>query len=279
MTQGAAFDAAVAKLEAAGLDDPKGEARRLYGLAFPRRYTDFGEDQNAATLARFEDYVARRASREPFSHIAGHRLFWKYKFSVTPDVLDPRPDTETLVELALSQPFHRVLDLGTGSGCIVISLLADREDAFGIGTDLSERALDVARQNAAEVERVNGPDVTKRLTLIPSDWFEKVEGSFDLIVSNPPYIAKGEMDALEPEVRDHEPRMALTDENDGLEAYRAIAKGAGTYLAENGRILVEIGPTQAEAVCALFQASGLCEIAVHKDLDGRDRVVAARNSA
>ena len=273
------FATAVARLDAAGIDDPLGEARRLYGLAFPRRYVDYPEVQDDTARARFEGYVTRRANREPFSHIAGHRHFWNYKFAVTPDVLDPRPDTETLVALAHEQPFQRVLDLGTGSGCIIVSLLADRAEAHGVGTDISERALAVARRNAAEVERVHGPDVTRRLTFLTSNWFENVDGTFDLIVSNPPYIAAAEMDDLEPEVRDHEPRIALTDENDGLEAYRAIASGAADHLTDEGRLLVEIGPTQAKAVSALFASAGLVNISVHTDLDGRDRVVAAQKTA
>ena len=212
----------------------------------------------------------RRARREPFSHISGRRLFYKSSFTVTPDVLDPRPETETLVELALTEPFTRVLDLGTGSGCILISLLADRPKARGVGTDVSEKAVLVAGENA---ERLG---VADRITLPLSEWYDDIGGRFDLIVSNPPYIAADEMDCLQPEVKDWEPREALTDEGDGLAAYRAIAAGAPNHLTPAGRLLVEIGPTQAEAVTAIFRASGLEDVAVHPDLDGRDRVVSAR---
>ena len=244
-------------LRRAGVDGQ--EARKLWRLA-------------EAEGAEFEDLVRRRAAREPFSHIAGYRDFWTHRFKVTSDVLDPRPETETLVAQALAEPFLKVLDLGTGSGCILISLLAEMPEAKGVGTDLSERAVLVAGENAKRI------GVADRLVLPLSDWFEDVGGVFDLIVSNPPYIAADEMDALQPEVRDFEPRGALTDEADGLSAYRAIAAGAPDHLTPGGRLLVEIGPTQARDVCEIFQAAGLVDITVHSDLDGRDRVVAARKA-
>jgi release factor glutamine methyltransferase len=217
--------------------------------------------------------VARRADRVPVSQIVGRRAFWTSEFVVTPDVLDPRPETEVLVEQALSEPFSNVLDLGTGSGCILISLLQERPLAKGVGTDISEKAVLVAGENAARL------GVADRLVLPVSDWFADVGGRFDLIVSNPPYIAVGEMAGLQPEVRDHEPRMALTDEGDGLGAYRAIAAGAPDHLVPGGRLLVEIGATQAVAVCGFFRSAGLEDILVHADLDGRVRVVSARKSA
>lgn len=270
---------AVAKLKTAGVENPHKEARKLQALAFPRRYGDFDQAQNETAFARFQDYVNRRANREPYSHIAGYRDFWKYRFFVTPNVLDPRPDTETLVELALQCPFERVLDLGTGSGCIIVSLLADRGDAIGVGTDVLKKALDVARRNAAEVERLHAPKLTQRLTLIESDWFARVDGHFDLIVSNPPYISAAEMAHVLPEVRNFEPHGALSDGKDGLNSYRAIATGALDHLRDNGRLMVEIGPTQAAEVCALIQAAGFGNIEVHPDLDGRDRVVSAQKIA
>lgn len=248
---------AAALLRDAGVDG--GEARKLWRLA-------------EETGAEFAALVVRRVAREPFSQIAGYREFWKHRFRVTADVLDPRPETETLVQLALEEPFGKVLDLGTGSGCIVISLLAERPEARGVGTDLSDKAVLVAGENAAAI------GVADRLVLPISDWFDDVGGTYDLIVSNPPYIAASEMADLAPEVRDHEPREALTDDVDGLSAYRAIAAGAQAHLAPGGRLLVEIGLTQAEAVREIFEAAGLAEVSVHADLDGRDRVVAARNA-
>lgn len=245
---------AAALLRAAGVDG--GEARKL------RRLAD-------ETGADFASLVARRAAREPFSHIAGYRDFWKHRFRVNRDVLDPRPETEMLVELALAGTFSRVLDLGTGSGCILISLLAERPEARGVGTDVSEEAVLLAGENAARI------GVADRLILPLSDWYADVGGRYDLIVSNPPYIAAGEMAGLQPEVRDFEPRGALTDEGDGLSAYRTIAAGARDHLTEGGRLLVEIGADQAAAVAEIFRAAGLAEITVHPDLNGKDRVVSA----
>lgn len=214
--------------------------------------------------------VARRAAREPVSHILGYRDFWRHRFRVSPDVLDPRPETEALVEIALAEPFGKVLDLGTGTGCIVISLLADRPEARGVGTDVSEAAVLIAGENAVAA------GVADRLILPLSDWFADVGGRYDLIVSNPPYIAAGEMACLAPEVRDHEPADALTDGGDGLSAYRAIAAGAPGHLEPRGRLIVEIGARQGPAVSAVFREAGLTDVEVHRDLDGRDRIVAAR---
>ncbi|MEO0944615.1 MAG: peptide chain release factor N(5)-glutamine methyltransferase [Pseudomonadota bacterium] len=261
---------AAQRLRDAGIDAPEDEARKLARLAVPKRYVDYEKAIAGEGLARFNDAVARRCAREPFSHISGQRYFWKGAFRVTADVLDPRPETETLVELALQEPFTKVLDLGTGSGCIIISLLSERLEAHGVGTDISERAILIAGENAYRNE------VAERLVLPVSDWFEDVGGRYDLIVSNPPYIALDEMDGLDPEVRDYEPREALTDEADGLSAYRIIARHAPDHLKPCGRVLVEIGPTQAPAVTDLFCDAGLEDVRLHPDLDGRDRVVSAR---
>ena len=165
-----------------------------------------------------------------------------------------------------------MLDLGTGSGCIVISLLAERLKAKGVGTDISQKAVLVAGENAVMA------GVADRLVLPLSEWFDDVGGRFDLIVSNPPYIAAAEMADLAPEVRDYEPRQALTDDADGLTAYRILARDAPDHLTPGGRILVEIGATQGQAVAELFSGAGLEDVEVHPDLDGRDRVVSARNS-
>ena len=248
---------AAERLREAGVDPV--EARKLWRLA-------------EETGAPYDTLVERRAAREPFSHIAGYRDFWKHRFKVNRHVLDPRPETELLVELALTEPFAKVLDLGTGSGCIVISLLAERPKAKGVGTDVSEHGILVAGENAAAI------GVADRLVLPLSDWFEDVGGQYDLIVSNPPYIAAQEMPELAPEVRNHEPEMALTDGADGLTAYRKIAAGALDHLRTGGRLLVEIGATQGAAVSEIFSQAGLADVRVHPDLDGRDRVVAARKA-
>lgn len=257
--------------------DPTREARIILAHAAgvePEKVTLLGlEDYSQEVIDRYLDLVQLRARGTPMSHILGYRDFWKHRFKVTSDVLDPRPDTEALVELALQHPFERVLDLGTGTGCIVLSLLAERPDARGVASDVSEAVRLIAEYNARSI------GVADRVRFELSNWYDTVDGRFDLIVSNPPYIAAAEMADLQSEVRDFEPRIALTDENDGLDAYRAIAAGAPDHLTDGGRLLVEIGPTQAEAVTALFEAAGLVNITVHPDLDGRDRVVAAQKTA
>jgi release factor glutamine methyltransferase len=184
-------------------------------------------------------------------------------------VLDPRPETECLVEAALSAPFGTVLDLGTGSGCIVVSLLAERPDALGVGVDISETACLQASANAV-LHEVDG-----RLRILESDWFEAVDGRFDLIVSNPPYLADAEMAAVQPELRDHEPRIALTDGGDGLSAYRVIAAEAQGYLEAQGRVLVEMGWRQAADVRAIFVSQGWGDVTILPDLDGRERSLCA----
>lgn len=221
-----------------------------------------------ALVDAYVGLIAARAARQPVSQITGRRAFWKHEFRVTPDVLDPRPETELLVELPLAEAFRSVLDLGTGSGAILISLLAERPTARGLGCDLSPAALEVARANAAAI----GVSADFRL----SDWFAAVPERFDLIVSNPPYIALDEMLGLAPEVRDWEPHLALTDGGDGLGAYRALCSGAAAHLHPGGRLMVEIGPSQGAAVMALMLAAGLQEVTLRHDLDGRDRVVWGR---
>ncbi|MGR3649146.1 MAG: peptide chain release factor N(5)-glutamine methyltransferase [Shimia sp.] len=261
-------------LAAAGIEGAPREARLLVahvtGVPMARLTLEMGQAASSAHQEKLLPLVARRMAREPLSHLLGRRAFYAHDFKVTADTLDPRPETETLVSLALRAPFSRVLDLGTGSGAIAISLLAAREDTKGVATDVSDAALAVARENAETI------GVADRLEFVRSDWFCEVSGEFDLIVSNPPYIALDEMSGLAPELA-FEPRMALTDEGDGLAAYRAISAGAATHLSEGGRLMVEIGWTQGPAVAALFAAAGLQDVDILNDLDGRNRVVCGVN--
>ncbi len=254
--------------------DPLREARLLLahaaGLSRERLHLLDGADLTPEILGRYDAYLTRRAAGEPVSRILGYRDFWTGRFRITPAVLDPRPETETLVALALQAPFGRVLDLGTGSGCILLSLLGERPDALGIGTDLSAAALDVARDNARSLG-LEGP-----ARFVRADWFDGVEGRFDLIVSNPPYIAAAELPGLFRDVRDHDPRMALSPGDDGLAAYRAIAIGLADHLVPGGRLLVETGWQQGAAVAAILCRAGLDAVSVHADLEGRDRVVTGR---
>lgn len=277
MTGADAVRAAIPRLTAAGIEGAARDARRLMahamGLPADRLSLHLHDTLTAAQSAAFEAAVAARSARQPVSQITGLRSFWGRDFRVTRDTLDPRPETETLVAAALEEPFATVLDLGTGTGCILLSLLAERPDATGLGVDLSEPALSIARENAERLE------LTPRAAFRPSDWFTAVEGTFDLIVSNPPYIAQEEWPTLAPEVQAWEPRMALTPGGDGLSPYRTIAADMRRHLAPRGRVLVEIGPTQGDAVARCFRDAGLEDVRVHPDLDGRDRVISGRNPA
>lgn len=264
---------AVLRLTAAGIPDASRDARALLAyvarIALERLTLHLQDSLLPEVMARFDEVVTRRVNREPVSHITGQRLFWGRSFCVTADTLDPRPETELLVQTALSVPFVRVLDLGTGTGCILLSLLADRPTATGTGTDIHQVTLTVAQKNAVTHGLVS------RARFILSDWFSSVTGRFDLIVSNPPYIAESEMSSLSPEVL-REPRCALTPGGDGLDPYRQIAAKASAYLAPQGRLIVEIGPTQGSAVASFFANAGFSDIHKLQDLDGRDRVVVAR---
>ena len=275
-TAAQAMATAAARLRAAGVPDPARDARLLLAHAASvdaARVTLIAPEDIAPEIAeRFEQLVALRAVRVPVSQLVGSRAFYGRDFRISREVLDPRPETETLVDLALAAPFDRVLDLGTGSGCILVTLLAERPDATGVGADLSETACLQASANAVLHE------VAGQAEIIQSDWFEAVAGRFDLIVSNPPYIAADEMPALQRELA-HEPRMALTDEADGLTAYRVICAGAPEYLQPGGRLMVEIGPTQGQQVAQMMSESGLTQVQVTPDLDGRDRVVQGRKPA
>ncbi|SDI01789.1 peptide chain release factor N(5)-glutamine methyltransferase [Lutimaribacter saemankumensis] len=269
-TIGALLRDAARKLDEAGIAGGQRDARMLMahvlGISQSRLLLVETDEADPRHIEDFERLIARRLAREPVSHLTGLRAFFGRDFKVTRDVLDPRPETETLVEAALQVPFLRVLDLGTGSGAILLSLLAERPAATGLGTDLSEAALSVARENARSLA------LAERVEFRQSDWVSQVDGRFDLIVSNPPYIAFGEMGALAPELT-HEPRMALTDEGDGLTAYRAICIGAPAHLQPGGWLMVEIGWQQGKPVSDLFADAGFSKVAVLPDLDGRDRVV------
>lgn len=272
MTAAEALRHAVPRLTQAGIDTAPRDARLLLayamGIAADRLTLHLPDPLPPDAAARFDAAVTARTNRQPVAQITGQRLFWGRPFRVTPDVLDPRPETETLVAAALERPFAHLLDLGTGSGCILLSCLLDMPDAQGTGVDISPDALTVARHNAETL------GVT-RATFLQSDWCAGVTGRFDLILSNPPYIAATEMPGLAPEVLTWEPHLALTPGGDGLDAYRIIAAQAPTHLFPGGRLMVEIGPTQGDAVHGLFSAQGLIRIRALRDMDGRPRVVSA----
>ncbi len=269
-TRRALLDAAVAELRAAGVEGPERDARVLLRWAAGLSAAAVGAALEVAPdgreRARFAAAVAARATRRPVAQITGEREFWRRTFRVTDAVLDPRPETETLIEAALSGPApRRILDLGVGSGCILLTLLAEWPDATGVGVDISAAALRVADENARAL------GLEGRAALSESDWFAGVSGRFDLIVSNPPYVPALEFSTLQPEVRDWEPALALTPEEDGLDAYRFISAGLPDALAENGRALLEFGAGQEDAVRGVFEAEGMRFVRFFNDISGRPR--------
>ena len=230
------------------------------------------DEVSEAAIARFDDAITQRLNHRPVSRIIGVRQFWGRNFQVTDDVLDPRGDTETLIAEALQTPAKRILDLGTGSGILGITLAAEQVDAVVVVTDISKAALLVAKTNAKR------HDVEDRIEFIESDWFDSLHGKFDLIISNPPYIGKNELEGLEPDVIDYDPIIALTPGEDGLAPYRIIARQAQNYLQENGRVIVEIGHLQGKDVKNLFLQAGFSGVQILQDLESKDRVIVAKHS-
>jgi release factor glutamine methyltransferase len=284
MTLNQAFVGAAAKLREAGIATPELDARALlcHAAALSHEALIAGTHDRLApaAFAHLDRSIARRLEREPVSRITGMREFYGRSFAVAPQALDPRPDTETLIDAALALVQRngwrdgnlRLLDLGTGTGCILVTLLAELPNAMGIGTDLSQAALGLAAANAMRL------GVASRAAFVAADWLDGIGGEFDLVVSNPPYLATGEIAGLAPEVAAYDPRLALDGGPDGLDAYARIAAGAPAILTEGGRLLVEIGASQAAQVSAMFRAAGLAldrDHAIARDLAGRPRVVMA----
>ena len=223
-------------------------------------------------LTAFAQLVARRERGEPVSRIRGWREFYGRRFTISPAVLDPRPETELLVEQGLKRlpTGGRVLDLGTGSGCILVSVLAEREDASGVGVDLSGDAVVVARANAEAL------GAAARASLIHQSYADALDGWFDLVLSNPPYISRAEVETLEPDVRNHDPTMALSPGDDALEAYRVILGAMPHWLKPGGWIGFEVGIGQAAEVSGLMSAAGLEDVVWFDDLAGIPRAVFGR---
>lgn len=260
------------QLQKAGITDAELDARLLLEfICHTDRNALYAHGDQEIEDEKMHDFlqlIEKRAAHIPLQHLTGEQNFMGLDFLVNEHVLIPRQDTETLVE-EIMRDLHdgiRILDMCTGSGCILLSLLHYSNDCSGVGVDVSEDALAVARQNADRLAE-------KQAVFIQSDLFEKVEGSFDLIVSNPPYIRSQEIAGLMPEVREHEPHLALDGKDDGLHFYREIIKGAMPHLKRGGQLFFEIGYDQGEAVQALLAANGYTEIAVVKDYAGLDRVV------
>ena len=272
MTYRECYEQGCRTLQAAGIEEATLDARLLLEAVCGTDRNDLLVHGEQPVMPQAEEkylhWIRQRAEHIPLQQLTGEQDFMGLTFSVNEHVLIPRQDTEILVE-EIMRDLHdgiRILDMCTGSGCILLSLLHYSNDCSGVGVDVSEDALAVARQNADRLAE-------KQAVFIQSDLFEKVEGSFDLIVSNPPYIRSQEIAGLMPEVREHEPHLALDGKDDGLHFYREIIKGAMPHLKRGGQLFFEIGYDQGEAVQALLAANGYTEIAVVKDYAGLDRVV------
>ena len=275
-TLAAALRRASKDLAVAGIPEAATDARILASAAANLSREEILREPEAllqpAALRRFREAVARRARREPVARIVGEREFRSLPFRLGPATLDPRPDSEAVVEAALeriadpARP-RRVLDLGTGSGCLLLSLLHALPGAFGIGTDIDREACRVAASNAEAI------GVSSRALFVAGHWARHIASQFDVVVSNPPYVPSDEIENLAPEVRDHEPRAAIDGGADGLEAYRAVAPEVGRRLSADGFCVMEIGPDQAAAVTAIFAAAGLEARKTRRDLAGRPRAL------
>ena len=266
---------AAKQLSLRGIETAALDARLLLQASAELNHSDIVAEPDLIlapeVVHKFWSLMERRSAFEPVSRILGKREFYGREFQVTPAVLDPRPDTEVVIEAALplgkGKASFRILDLGTGSGAIVVTLLAELPHATGVATDISEAALAIASSNA----EVHG--VSNRLRLMQANWFEGLSGQFDLIVSNPPYILTDDIAGLSPDVREFDPHRALAGGADGLTAYRQIAVGAAGFLAAGGRILLEIGAGQASDVQRLFEANGFTLNQQYLDLGGHIRAL------
>ncbi len=289
-TLGALLSDARRRLAAAGVDTAAIDARILVEAATGANRLDLlsNPDRTVAldTIERLDEWLKRRAAGEPVGRILGVASFYGLEFALSPDTLEPRPDTEVLVEVALGAVRSgrvagvsadgeglRLVDLGTGTGAIAISLLSKLTHARGLATDLSPGALNIAKSNAIR------HGIADRLDFAEGDFFTAVDGSFNLVLSNPPYIASEVIAGLDREVRLHDPMLALDGGADGLDAYRTILAGVKAHLAPGGLLAVEIGWDQGEMVNELFRMEGLSDIQVHRDLGGRNRVVSGFLSA
>lgn len=276
MTYRECYEQGCRTLQAAGIEEAALDARLLLEAVCGTDRNDLlvhGEQPVAPEAEeKYLNWIRQRAEHIPLQQLTGEQGFMGLTFSVNEHVLIPRQDTEILVEEVLKELHDgmRVLDMCTGSGCILLSLLHYSNDCEGLGVDLSAEALEVAGRN---VLKVLTPEKAEHAHFLQSDLFEKVEGKFEIIVSNPPYIASAEVEKLMPEVRNHEPRMALDGTEDGLYFYRRIIEEAGKHLVSSGMLFFEIGYDQGQAVSELMRTEGYCEVQVVQDYAGLDRVV------
>ena len=276
MTYRECYEQGCRTLQAAGIEEAALDARLLLETVCGTDRNDLlvhGEQPVAPEAEeKYLNWIRQRAEHIPLQQLTGEQGFMGLTFNVNEHVLIPRQDTEILVEEVLKELHDRmrILDMCTGSGCILLSLLHYSNDCEGLGVDLSAEALEVAGRN---VLKVLTPEKAEHAHFLQSDLFEKVEGKFEIIVSNPPYIASAEVEKLMPEVRDHEPRMALDGTEDGLYFYRRIIEEAGKHLVSSGMLFFEIGYDQGQAVSELMRTEGYCDVQVVQDYAGLDRVV------
>ena len=272
----ALIGAAAARLRAAGIEQPAREARLLLahasGLGAPRIMAYPEQIIDPAAAETFERLVDRRTRREPIARILGTREFWSLDFTVTPATLDPRPDSETIVEAALDRIPDRkspltIIDFGTGTGCLLLALLSELPNALGIGIDRSEAAARVAAGNAWRL------GFAARARFIVGDWANALAGSVDLIVANPPYIPASDIAGLEPEVREHDPLAALAGGADGLDPYRLLAPETARLLRPGSHVVFEVGQGQADDVTGFGIAAGLVLLEQRADLGGIQRAL------
>jgi release factor glutamine methyltransferase len=262
------------RLQQAGIEDSSREARLLLceALGVDGAELVFGDRTlSPEEEKKSESWIKRREKREPLARLKGTRGFWNAEFVLNEATLEPRPDSETLIEAALKLgqiPPQRILDVGTGTGCLLLSLLQEFASAQGVGTDKSAPALEAASENARHL------NLQTRAAFHCTNWAEGVEGKFDLVVSNPPYIAAQDIFGLQPEVRDYDPRLALDGGSDGLFAYRALAASLKALMNEKALALFEIGEGQEEDVIRIFEGAGWKSVASRKDLGGIPRVLA-----
>ncbi len=277
-----ALGSAAAALRAAGIDAPRREARLLmqHALGLRPEALFAGDDRplDDAEARRLAALVRRRAGREPLAYVTGVREFWSLEFAVDRSALVPRPETETVVEAVLARAAHlpprpRLLDLGTGSGCLLVALMSELHGGTGLGIDISAAAVSLARANAAR----HGLD--GRASFIVADWGAPLAARFDVVVSNPPYVAAETLASLAPEIVSHEPQTALAGGADGYACYRRLAPQVARLLAPTGLAAIEVGAGMADEVASLFAAEGLVEIERHHDLAGIDRCALFARSA
>ena len=262
------------KLSESGIEGAARDARILtaYALQIPisELSLKINEQVSGEITSKLEKLILRRIHREPISKILGRREFWGRTFSINENVLDPRGDTETLIEFVIEKPVKSVLELGTGSGAIAITLACEWKEVHVTAIDISEEALSLAKSNA---EKFN---VQNKIDFFKSDWFEAVKGSFDLIISNPPYIGLIEKDEIATEVIKYDPEIALFAGRDGLDAYKKIIPNLEKFLNPDGFVVLEIGAYQSNQVKNMMNVVGLIDTQIVKDLSGKDRLVASK---